>query len=181
MIMNYDKDGIILTSERLLFRQHIMADMDAYCAMDMDPEVRRYVGGHPRTREEAERRFLGSLEPVKDRLSMWATVLKETGKYIGRCGVYPHFKPDGGTYDKEGSLAFYIAREYWRQGFATEAGEAFIKFGFGQLGLNRIVTAVEAGNDASVHVLEKLRFELVNTEVGQRTFYHYILQNPFVT
>ena len=179
--MNYDKNSIILASERLLFRQHIIADMDDYCAMEMDADVRRYVGGQPRTREEAERRFMGAVKPVLDRLSMWATVLKENGKYIGRCGVYPHFKPDGGTYDREGSLGFYIAREYWRQGFATEAAEAFIKFGFGQLGLNRIVTAVQAGNDASVHILEKLQFELVSTEVVHRTFYHFALQNPGVT
>ena len=176
--MDYGSDGVILTSKRLIFRQHIMADMDDYCAMDMDPEVRRYVGGQPRTREDAEHRFMGAVKPVTDRLGMWATILKETGKYIGRCGVYPHFKPDGGTYDGEGSLAFYIAREYWRRGFATEAGEAFIKYGFGQLGLNRIVTAVEAGNEASVHVLEKLKFELINTEVVHRTYYHFALQNP---
>jgi len=179
--MNYNKNNIILASERLLFRQHIMADIDDYCAMEMDPDVRRYVGGQPRTREEAERRFMGAVKPVSDQLSMWATVLKENGEYIGRCGVYPHFKPDGGVFEDEGALGFYIAREYWRKGFATEAGEAFIKFGFGQLGLNRIVTAVQAGNDASIHILEKLQFELVSTEVVHRTFYHYALQNPRVT
>lgn len=175
--MNYDKDQIILSSDRLLFRQHIMADIDAYCAMEMDADVRRYVGGQPRTREEAERRFMPSLEPVTDGLSMWATILKETGQYIGRCGVYPHFNHDGVPIADEGTLAFYIASEYWRQGFATEAGRAFIQFGFNELHLKRIVAGVQAGNDASVHVIKKLGFELVSTEEGHRTFYNFELKN----
>lgn len=175
--MNYESDQIVLSSERLLFRQHIMADMEAYCAMEADPEVRRYVGGSPRSREDAERRFMNSLKPVSGRLSMWATVLKENGRYIGRCGVYPHFRPDGGVFEGEGALGLYIASEYWRQGFAIEAGRAFIQFGFEELHLKRIVTAVQVGNDASVHILNKLGFELESTETGARSFYHFTMQN----
>jgi len=35
---------VVLESERLLFREHEPGDLDAYCAMEADPEVRRYVG-----------------------------------------------------------------------------------------------------------------------------------------
>jgi ribosomal-protein-alanine N-acetyltransferase len=176
--MDYSTDQIILSSERLLFRQHIMTDMDAYCAMDMDAEVRRYIGGYPRTREEAERRFMNAIKPVTDRLSMWATILKEDGSYIGRCGIFPHFKPDGGVFDGEAALGLYIASEYWSRGFATEAGRAFIRFGFDELKFKRIVTAIEVGNDASVRVIKKLGFELESTETGPRSFYHFALKNP---
>jgi [ribosomal protein S5]-alanine N-acetyltransferase len=31
----------VLESERLLFRDHEPSDLDAYCEMDADPEVRR--------------------------------------------------------------------------------------------------------------------------------------------
>ncbi|MBS1523334.1 MAG: GNAT family N-acetyltransferase [Bacteroidetes bacterium] len=175
--MNYNNATPILSSERLLFRQHIPGDLDAYCAMEMDADVRRYVGGQPRSREDSERRFMGTLEPVKDRLSMWATVLKATGQYIGRCGIYPHFNNDGSTIPGEGTLAFYIATPFWNQGYATEAGLAFIKFGFEELGLKRIVAHVQAGNEASVHVLKNLGFELESTEIAHRTFYHFQLKN----
>ena len=172
--MEPGKEQIILISERLLFRQHTMADMDAFCAMEQDPEVRRYVGGKPRTREEAERRFInGPLQPVNDRMA----VLKSENKYIGRCGVYLHYKPDGQIIKSEGTLGFYIAHEYCGKGFATEAGRAFIQFGFNELQLKRIVATVEVGNDASVHVIEKLGFTLVETEHGSRSFYHFMLEN----
>jgi ribosomal-protein-alanine N-acetyltransferase len=167
---------IILESERLLFRQHVSGDLEAYCAMEQDPDVRRYIGGRPRTREEAEHRFKGSLKPVTNRLAMWATVFKPEGVYIGRCGIYPHFNHDDAIIDGEASLGLYIATEYWGRGFATEAGQAFIKFGFDELKLNRIVTMVQVGNDASVRVLEKLGFILTETEIGLRSFYHFELQ-----
>jgi len=172
---------IILESERLLFRDHEPADLDAYCAMEADPEVRRYVGGAPRTREAAERKFQRSLErPESNRLWMWATVYKPDGCYIGRCGVFPHFSPSG-PIPGEGSLGFYLARAYWGRGLATEAGRAFVNFGFNELGLSRIVTAVEVGNDASVRVLEKLGFALVRTEPGEsRSFHHFELRSPLL-
>lgn len=176
--MNYNYTSPILSSERLLFRQHIQQDMDAYCAMEMDVDVRRYVGGQPRSREDAERRFRGTLEPVKDRLSIWAAVLKETGPYIGRCGIYPHFNNDGTAVPGEGTLAFYVAKPFWNNGYATEAGHAFIEFGFKTLGLKKIVAHVQAENAASVHVLKKLGFKLDSTEAAHRTFYHFQLKNP---
>ena len=167
---------IILETDRLLFRQHESTDIDAYCAMEMDADVRRYVGGRPRTREEAEKRFSGALQPVTNRLRIWATVLKSEGKYIGRCGIYPHFNTDGEAIPGEASLGLYIAREYWGRGFATEAGRAFIQLGFDELGLERIVTMIDSRHAASVRVIEKLGFELVWEEKGeQRSFYHYAM------
>lgn len=170
---------IVLESERLLFRDHEPSDLEPYCQMEADPEVRRYVGGAPRPRAAAEERFRKGLHrPEGDRMWMWATVYKPDGLYIGRCGVYPHFAPSG-PMQGEGSLAFYLARAYWGRGLATEAGRAFVSFGFNELGLSRIVTAVQVGNSASVRVLEKLGFALVRTESGEfRSFYHFVLLSP---
>lgn len=168
---------IILESDRLLFRPHEPGDREAYCSMEQDPDVRRYVGGAPRTREAAEARFQGALEPLAHRLRLWATVLKADGCYIGRCGVYPHIE-DGKTIPGEGVLAFYLARAWWGQGLATEAGSAFVRFGFGELGLHKIVTTVDARNAASLRVLEKLGFSLARIEPGPRTFHHFVLPRP---
>jgi len=170
---------IILETERLLFRPHTMSDLDAWCAMETDPQVRRYTGGQPRTPEEAERRFKEqAMQPVHDRMGMWAAVFKPENKYIGRCGIYPHFAPNNQVIPGEGSLGYYIASGYWGRGLATEAAAAFVKFGFDQLNLKRIVAMVQEGNDASVHILKELGFLLVRTEDGPRTFYHFALENP---
>ena len=117
------------------------------------------------------------MQPVEDRLAMWATVLKADGNYVGRCGLYPKFK-DEGRVAGEAVLGFYLARQFWGQGFATEAGRAFVDFGFGELKLERIVTAVEVENKASIRVLEKLGFVVAYYEVGPRSFFHFELSRP---
>jgi ribosomal-protein-alanine N-acetyltransferase len=167
---------IVLESERLLFRDHEPGDLEAYCEMEADPEVRRYVGGAPRARDAAEQRFRKGLDrPESNRLWMWATVYKPEERYIGRCGVFPHFTPSG-PIPGEGALGFYLAPAYWGRGLATEAGRALVNFGFQDLGLSKIVTAVQIGNGASIRVLEKLGFALVRTETGEfRSFYHFEL------
>lgn len=146
--------------------------------MEQDADVRRFVGGYPRTREDAERKFQNNLKPVQNRLAMWAAVFKPTGKYIGRCGLYPHFNHDGQPVPGEASLGLYFAKKYWGRGLATEAGNGFIQFGFSELKLNRIVAMVEFGNEASVHLLKKLGFRLTFKEISRRSFYHFELVNP---
>jgi len=168
----------ILESERLLFRQHELADLGAFCAMEADPEVRRYVGGAPRTREDAERKFRQvHLKRARSRLALRATIFKPEGCYIGYCGLYPNFMP-GGAIANEAALGLYLAREFWGRGLATEAGRAFVSFGFHELRLARIVATVEAGNAASLRVLEKLGFARIGTESGPRCFHKFELSNP---
>src|SRR5947209_17041690 len=86
---------IILETERLLFRGHEEEDLEAYCEMMADPEFRRLSGGSPLSREEAETslrsmiiRQEAFLQPKP--MGVFATVFKPEGRYIGRCGLYPH-------------------------------------------------------------------------------------------
>jgi [ribosomal protein S5]-alanine N-acetyltransferase len=170
---------IVLETERLLFRDHTLEDLEPFRALEADPEVRRFVGGKPRTREEAERRFQDRfLKPPPGRLRLWATVFKPDGCYIGYCGVYPHFG-EAGPIPGEGALGFTLARAYWGRGLATEAARAFVDFGFNELRLRRIVASVEAGNAASIRVIEKLGFTLWRLgEINRRALYHFDLYSP---
>jgi RimJ/RimL family protein N-acetyltransferase len=168
----------LLESERLFFRDHEAGDFEAYFAIEADPEVRRYVGGVPRTREGARRKFRDTmLKKVSRSLALRAAVLKSERRYVGYAGIYPHLTPEGAI-GGEAVLGFAFAREYWRRGLATEAGRIFIAHGFGDLQLKRILAVVEIGNAASVRVLEKLGFLRTATEtVGVRSFYRFALLN----
>jgi RimJ/RimL family protein N-acetyltransferase len=169
---------VILETERLLFRAHELNDLEAYCAMEADPEVRRYVGGAPRPRETAERRFYEEVAAnANNQLSLWAMVYKPEGLYIGRAGVYPDLDQDGKEITGHAKISFFIKPDYWGRGLATEAGRAFVSYGFEELKLSRINATVQVGNDASVRVLEKLGFKLVHTENGEhRSFFHFELR-----
>jgi [ribosomal protein S5]-alanine N-acetyltransferase len=142
----------IFETDRLLFRHHIAADLEPYCEMESDPLYRFPQRVHPRA--ELERSFRESALPPKP-MGLLATVFKPEGRYVGRCGLYPHRGDDGQIIPGEAVLAFYLARPYWGRGLATEAGRAFVKHGFDTLGLSRIVAGANVNNLASNRAIQK--------------------------
>ena len=57
-------------------------------------------------------------------------------------------------------LGYWIGVPFWNRGYATEAAEAVMRFGFDELGLNRIQAGHFARNPASGRVMEKLGMTL---------------------
>jgi [ribosomal protein S5]-alanine N-acetyltransferase len=53
-------------------------------------------------------------------------------------------------------LGYWIGKAYWNQGFCTEAAREVVRFGFEQLGLNRIQARHMLKNPGSGRVLEKI-------------------------
>jgi RimJ/RimL family protein N-acetyltransferase len=150
---------IILNTERLLLRHLEPEDLDPLYVLYRDPEIRRYYPDGTRTHEETRKELEWFLHghPRRPELGLWATVERETGEFLGRCGLLPwHIQ---GTDEVE--LAFMIKKERWREGLATEAARGIIKHAHEVLGLRRLVCLVMPGNAASVGVAEKvgMRFE----------------------
>jgi len=58
--------------------------------------------------------------------------------------------------DRRAELGYWLAQPAWGHGFATEAAQAAVDFGFRGLGLARVYAQVLAGNRASLGVLDKL-------------------------
>jgi [ribosomal protein S5]-alanine N-acetyltransferase len=144
--------------------------------MESDALYRAPQRVHPR--EELERRLRETWLPQKT-MGLLATVLKADAQYIGRCGLYPRRTDDGQIVANEATLAFYLARNHWGRGLATEAGRRFIAHGFDQLGLVRIHAGVNAHNLASIRVIDKLGFSLVRSGEGSGNRWHdFELVNP---
>lgn len=145
---------IILETPRLILRRQVPADLDALWALYCDPEIIKYIPDAPRTREEAKEELEWHMHghPRRPELGLWATIHKETGKFIGRCGLLP-WTIDG---QDEVEVAYTIARKYWGQGLATEAAQAILQYGFETLKLSRMVCLIEPENSASRRVAEKI-------------------------
>ena len=58
------------------------------------------------------------------------------------------------------TIGYDLLKEYWGNGYMTEAVKAMINYGFEELGLMRIEATVEPANTASVRVLERAGFQL---------------------
>jgi len=57
---------------------------------------------------------------------------------------------------KRGELAYWIGKEYWGNGYASEAARELLKIGFEEKGLNRIFAAAFVDNPGSWMVMEKI-------------------------
>ncbi len=144
----------ILETDRLILRRLLPEDFDELYALYRDPEIRRYFPEGTLTREETKEEldwFLNG-HPAHPELGLWATIHKETGRFIGRCGLLP-WTIDGRD---EVEVAYMIAKDFWGQGLGTEAAQGIVKYAFGQLGLSRLICLIDHENEASKKVAAKL-------------------------
>ena len=145
---------VILNTKRLLLRHFQLSDLEPLYALYRDPEIRKYYPDGTRTHEETKEELDWFLHghPRNPELGLWATLDRDTGEFLGRCGLLPwHIQ---GTDEVE--LAFMIKKERWREGLATEAAYGIIGHAHEVLGLSRLVCLVMPGNAASAGVAEKV-------------------------
>ena len=143
----------IIETDRLLLRHLVPSDFDALYALYSDPLVRRYFPEGTLTPEETREELEWFLNghPRHPELGLWATVHKQTGQFIGRCGLLPWTIDD----QFEVEIAYMLAKEYWGQGLATEAARGIAKYAHEQLGITRLICLIDHDNIASIRVAEK--------------------------
>ena len=110
----------MIETERLLLREYILDDFDALYEIMSDPET---MAHYPAPYDEARtRRWIEwNLENyAKYGFGLWAVVLKETGEFIGDCGLTLQ-NIDGEMLPE---IGYHIHKKYWRRGFAKEAARA---------------------------------------------------------
>ncbi len=144
----------ILESKRLILRHLELSDLEALFALYQDPEMTQYIPDASTTLAETKREieWFANGHPKHRELGLWATIHKETGQFIGRCGLLP-WEIDG---NREVEIAFMIDKKFWGQGLGTEIAQALLEYGRNKLGLSRMVCLIEDGNIASIRVAEKI-------------------------
>lgn len=65
--------------------------------------------------------------------------------------------------NNKGELGYWIGRDFWGKGYASEAVNRMIEFGFIELHLNKIWASAISRNIASIKVLEKSGFQKEGT------------------
>lgn len=143
-----------METERLVLRELTRADLDDLAVLYRDPDVRRWFPDGTRTREQtrAELDWIIDVYYARYGYGLWATILRETGAFIGRCGLLP-WEIDGRT---EVEVAYLLGTEQWGRGLATEAARAIVDHAFATLPVDRLICMTDPQNLASRHVAEKL-------------------------
>jgi RimJ/RimL family protein N-acetyltransferase len=140
-----------LETARLLLRRWRPEDLEALVRWHSDPALMRHMGrvsSREQTEEVAERFLAHWGEHGFGFMTVWE---KGTETLVGRSGLAFHrLWPD----DPE--VGWLIDTPWQGRGYATEAGAACVRYGFGELRLDRIVSICTPENASSRRVMEKL-------------------------
>jgi RimJ/RimL family protein N-acetyltransferase len=143
-----------IAARRLLLRPPCEADADAIVREIDDFEVVRMLARvpFPYSRGDALA-FLHSARESAAAGSDVNLVIVRDDHAIGCIGL-----ADLGSTNE---LGYWLGRAHWRQGLATEAAEAFLKWSFASLDLENICSGAFFDNPASLRVQKKLGFDVV--------------------
>src|SRR5262249_6763188 len=143
-------------------------ERDACVAMASDPEVMRFVHAGTGYSEPEIAEFLARQARQEAELGvcMGAMVEKASGDVVGVAGI----QPLGTTGDME--IGWWVRRDRWRRGYATEAGRAAVRHVLDALGRTRVLALIHPGETSSVAVAARLgmRYDrrATGAELGHR-------------
>ena len=90
---------------------------------------------------------------------MWLVHETDRAGFVGTAGLRP--------LEGLGLEVFYsLAPGWWGKGYATEAARAVLDHALGPLGLPELLAEVDAGNKASIAVIERLGMTPFDTVPG---------------
>jgi RimJ/RimL family protein N-acetyltransferase len=176
-----------ITTARLILREFVFEDWPTVLAYQSDPRYLRYYSWLDREPEEVQQfvqAFIDNQRVVPRIKFQLAITLKlstvphpppdprngglngvSAPWLIGNCGIRQDHAEA-----KAADIGYELAPAFWGNGYATEAARAMLKFGFRELGVERIWAWCNAENRASAHVLEKLGMHLARRIVEDKYF-----------
>lgn len=159
---------IDLESERLLFRKTTKDDIDEFFFIQLNPNLRRYLGMTKVGNNLIKNRkfFDESVYDNKD-YYRWTIVKKEDNKLLG-C-IYLNIHDEKA---KTAGIDYWIREDEWGCGYITEASIKILEFAFDTLNLNRIESCGAKDNPGTWKVMEKIGLKCEG-ERPNGAFYYY--------
>jgi RimJ/RimL family protein N-acetyltransferase len=147
---------MILETERLVLSTWQVSDWAALRPIATDVEVMRYItGGVPWTNEQIQMFVERQVKLYSERgFCRWKLLAKPHGEMIGFCGV--GFWRDS----QDPEIGWWLARQYWGRGLATEAARTALEDASNRARLDRIISVARAANTASIRIMQKLGLKL---------------------
>jgi RimJ/RimL family protein N-acetyltransferase len=145
----------VIRTERLVLRPFEARDLDALFASYSRPDVVRFLYEPPRSIEETtallERRMRFRTIAGEGDTASFAIELGADGTVVGDCMVHLV-----SATHRQAEIGFVLHPDHHGRGYATEAGRAMVRLAFENLEAHRVAGRLEARNEASARVLERL-------------------------
>jgi RimJ/RimL family protein N-acetyltransferase len=143
----------VLETERLILRPFSMEDAPTVQKLAGDRAIAEttLMIPHPYPDGVAESWISSHAELFKhEKQAIYSIVIRENSVLIGAIALI--FR----RAHESAELAYWIGKPYWNNGYCTEAANEILRFGFQELGLNRIHAEYFSNNTASGRILEKI-------------------------
>ncbi|MCM2576745.1 GNAT family N-acetyltransferase [Streptomyces meridianus] len=141
----------MIETERLVLRPLTTADVDLIVELHADPQVHRFVP-HFTPDQALERLTQVELQWSGRGHGLCAVESKETGEFLGRCGLHYWRQFD------EIEIGWVLRPGAWGNGYATEAARACAEWGFDRLDADYFTAMIDPANQASLKVAERVGF-----------------------
>lgn len=143
-----------LRTERLLLRAWRDEDRSAFAALNADPEVTEHFPS-TLTREQSDelvdRIVLGHAERG---FGLWAVEVPGVAEFIGFIGLaVPGFEA---AFTPCVEVGWRLERSAWGHGYASEGAREVLRFAFGDLGLDEVVSFTAVPNLRSQRVMQRI-------------------------
>jgi ribosomal-protein-alanine N-acetyltransferase len=150
----------VLETERLILRQITIADAEDVFAYGSDPEVTKYMIFPTHTTLADSITWLESVpwEFSHRRRFTFAITRKQDGKFIGSCGFH-NFSLN----HHRVMMGYVLNRNYWGNGYMTEAVREMIHFAFEEMGMHRVAATCDEDNVRSARVMDRCGMTLEGT------------------
>lgn len=146
----------VLNTDRLMLRELKINDAQAILNCFSNPDVLRHYGQNPLTSLDQVKHIINNFSKNYDekRGIKWGIELKGQEGLIGTIGFQ-----EWSTEHRRAEISYALFPESWGKGYAMEAVNRVISFGFQEMDLVRIGAIVFTENDASNKLLTKVGFE----------------------
>lgn len=151
----------ILSTKRLILRQWTAADLQPFITMNSDPDVMRYFPAPLAAPETA-----AMVERIKahfqqHKFGLFAVEHKTTAAFMGFTGLaVPSFNA---FFTPCIEIGWRFKKEFWGQGFATEAAIACLQYGFAEPGLTEIYSFTSVHNLPSEKLMQRIGMKYLST------------------
>ena len=145
-----------LETERLIMRPHVRADFDESLAMWSDPEVIRFIGGQPFSREEVWARLLRYVGHwTLLGFGYWVVRDKASGRFVGEVGFADFQRQIEPALDGTPEIGWALTPAAHGRGYATEAVRAALRWADAQWPAADTACIIAPDNTASLRVAQK--------------------------
>ena len=144
----------MIQTERLILRGWRDDDAALHHAMCADPAVMAYLGPAPSLTETAAVVARQKAMFADYGACFWALERRDTGAFIGWCGIKPG--PVGTPIDGKPEIGWSLVQTQWGQGYAREAAEASLAWGWREMDLPTVWAITVPANAASRALMERL-------------------------